>query len=817
MAVTLLDVPAGGAVVFEIEQAWTSEGYVKVTLWRWMMLHDLVVFFGQEPSDAVPGGKSPQDFLADDPATVTRQNIVVKLPDRLLTMLPEHEEEAENYFSEVATHGFEIGIYNSNSLGDIDSVSAVDETGAETTSIDLTKEIEYTTGETFFGSDARLMFKYIRPFESTQLWGKWEFQPTGEDWDEPEIGECQSAIEGQDYRWYHGVKRLNELNEDNPYLDERENKPLDAEQIFTMRFVHVVHSGLDRVPVKPYNSSNPPTPVPTDTWGMPIYDIASGNDDGAPWTPAALSGADGAGPTAVPGIFDIEFISGAVYNLLWLRHIDARYWLQLIMDFAFGSGNWTIKCDDSPIKLNGAVITNGVINFNSPTVGHSPDPAKMDQTTAVLNSEQLYIVNFEHFCGPAPNYRGSILLPQSLWGVIDDLTINNPPWPQAPILENSWPKYLQSQWDVVREVCMMFGWIPLMGKDGSGKVQLYLKDRTTPFEDIFAGPTPVSAKPTAFPESENGIAIVGLKTFLNARETDGWYDDILAFKYDAANYPAIHEFIDDSRGTVNVTSPQKNPYVVPITAQKPATLNTLLRTGGYQYIFSNGLGNPKTPYGMFVYAASVGFAPMIDTGINYPMVTPLIPGKGPLIVGAGSNPDLLTLGPVHTPSMAYDYRPVLQTWFSYVDGNGSELGVYNNSWRQCLARFYGMLFVKSDRKYAVSDGTVNNFWLINQVAPVNDGDPEVGDRAGKPSWRNCRLFNQRMFPDGKRYWLKRKKLSFNSMSTDGDYLRVTSRNPYIGNRGNFQDDGEDTGKVHQDKVENGGGGTSITGSGGGMM
>src|ERR1051325_4905480 len=105
MAVTNLAPPKKGSVIFRFEDLWCPEGHFRITLWR---------DYRKEDGDALNMSVLTQGYNLFDITSLT-----VNLRGRLITKLPIYEEEAENYFTEITTNGFEIGIYNTNSPADV--------------------------------------------------------------------------------------------------------------------------------------------------------------------------------------------------------------------------------------------------------------------------------------------------------------------------------------------------------------------------------------------------------------------------------------------------------------------------------------------------------------------------------------------------------------------------------------------------------------------------------------------------------------------------------------------------------------------------
>lgn len=708
--------PETGAIVFTFEDLWTPEGWVRVRLWRNAIATDAQLF-GLMRAPAVLSPSSP--------------SVYIKLRGRLITKLPVSIEESENYFTETTTNEFTIGLYNTRSPADIISI-----------------DWDGKSGQLAFQdtSDGRLLFLAIKPTELTSVKGQFS-EDEGEGFLHTATGEMQDAIGGEDYRWIHA-------KEEDPLLDERLNMPLDAEQIFDLKFIHAIHSGLEQCPVKPSIREDGVVP------GDPITNVADSQSWYMPFdsdveTPH-LPYVEIAGQKVVQGIDQLVTISTQSYNHRWTRHIHAYLWLKSVFDYTFGEDKWEMECDASPIYIQGNRLVDGPYLID-PSMFKSP--ISQDEGTAA----EVIIAPPE-----LGNIQNWILLPQALWGLYkNEITIEG-----AHQLESAWPSYHQSALDSIHEFCHILGWILLI-EDNGEKAKIKFQSRLKPREQYFTGPVPVSAKPEAFPESENGIQVEGLHTFLNWSSADGWYDDLYAVKKGESGTP--YKITEDLTGTLrrNVVDPQANPYTVPATAKKPAVLKTVVRLGGFQ-----GGANSSILQSGGYYATFDPASPYIDNPQRqFPMCTPLVWSPAILAVDGTFNPDVLASG-----DLLFDFQPAATAYFNITKSDGSTAIISCDSLRQCLARFYATLFVKSARKYTLEESTISKFWLI---------DPATGDRIGKPSSKNIKLFSQRLFPDGHKYYVKRISRDRNTTKTSTEYLRVEFGNPVLD--GDFGDISELTG------------------------
>lgn len=734
---THLNVPAVGVVVFLFTDIWTPEGFLRIKMWRPQVDTDRALF----------------GFDASTVAAELRPNIIVELRDRLITSLPEALLEAENYFTEVTTSEFSFGIYNTRSPADI---------------LRIRLEGLNDVGRTEFAdtSDGRLLFRHIKPTESTSVFGQFSFlSETDTTFVEVSTGELQQALAGSDLRWLHGKDRS---RQDDPYLDERDNAPLDAEQIFDLKFINAVSSALEKTPARPSTEEDGSVPADPDknipgyqSWVMPFAKdeaVTSG-----PWVTID-------GRTIVQGTADVTSTSGGITtNGRWQHHIHPYLWLSAVFDFAFGAGKWTFECDTAPIKLIGSDLVPVSLPMGGGVIiTQLPNPAPKTITTELT-----------------PTITDWILIPQFIWDLYRDVITAI----DVPHVEDLWYKYHQSAWDSIIEYCLSFGWTPLVEKR-DGLAHIHFKDRTKALDFFFSGPVPIDAKPEAFPESENGIQIEGAKTSLHDEEADGWYDDLYAAKRGRTTPYTIAEQADGTGPTCNLTLPQANPYTVPFGAKKPATLKTLLRLGGWAY----GKDLPQLFqswfYGLLNPDGLVGFETQSNKNYFFPMVTPLVFGNGLIPVHSTQNDDVDAEG-----WEMHDFKPVSRAQFTITKTDGTEATITSDSLRQTLARFYAMLFVKSARRYSCEEGTINKFFEIFYNAD-DDTDILNGTKTGLPTWRNIKLFAKRRFPDGHRYYCKRILRSWNEMKTSTEYLRVEFENPFLD--GNFYDSEEQAGKTWGD-------------------
>jgi hypothetical protein len=690
----------------------------------------------------------------------------------------------------------------------------------------------------------QIIYERVGYFQ-TPLYALVEFQQDNEaNYTTMLVGQAQAAMTGDDKRWIHAQSG-------NPILDEdysaSGNAPLDAEQIWELRFIHAITSGLSQLPITPAT-------VVTDnsSWYMPSMLMGDQATQGTgalivPPSPFNII------PCVANALSDGAFAPYSS-NGIWSGHIDIVYALTLMMDAALGVGGWTITSDDSPIEIEGALLQ---VKNNAPPIplynGNEGNLVGQREsgnwTTGRTTAPDVngnypplkFMLNEAWHGQPVPKYLtiglvplsatpnaknykvnfanpGQYFIPQTLfglqsqpYGVTDGTT--GAPSPRS----TCWPDYLLSAWDAIMELSLCNGFLPVLSCNDDGTVNLHFKDRTNPIATYFSGPTPVGAKPESMDETEQGIQITALQSFENNRPTDGWYDDLYAMKqghgvnsiygvYD------IEEHLSDkdagNAGLDDTINPRMaNPYTVPGTPNKPANLNTLMRFAGYTFAwytgnlfgtyqagrFTNVCGGQIEGVGVYPFFNLTDINGLVKSGIGqaaawYPTLVPLIPG----------NPAALIIGlPNFAPAIPTlkDFTPVVRARFTFKDAGGNLVTSLSDALRQCLARFYSLLFVTSARKYSFEDGTVTQFKLI---------DPVTGKQTGTASWQNVALYNQRMAPDGKRYFVKRRSPNVNTMVTTMDCLRIEG-NQFIGNGGNFYDGNEGVGPLAPGNPPSGGG------------
>ena len=554
--------PGANSVQFISEPIWTPEGFLRITMWR-----DLTT---TSPANALLPGIDVscwnwlpgiwQQYLHGK----TNVSIVVTLRHTLFTKLPVQEIASENYFDELTVSDFEVGIYNTLSPGDILSVTI--------NGVNAGK-LSFPTGQ--YGTDGRFVRRFLKQYELQALYGKVEFQPFGETtWYLVSLGQAQNAIAGDDYRWLHAKW-------DTPYLDENANKPQDAEQIYDFKFIHASICGLDQVPSAPIDQNGNPyqavngVSVPGQSWELPAATIGAYS----PSFPDAWGtiATQYSGAWKIPAISQIQTsVSGAIYNPKWIKHMDVLVWLYTIFDYAFGVGNWTFYADTSPFEIMANVLTTGSspypLNPQLVEVAEQKPSGMWLPLTIAFDPAKT-----NGFTGP-----GSLFVPCSLWRH-DVYNPNNP----TPDVSEPWPSYHKSSWDDVHEFCMIWGWFPLVDIE-NGKATIYFKDVTTALASSYAGPVPSQAKFEAFPESEAGISVSGKKTFQLPVTGDGWEDDLYSRKRGASTQYDLSERTDPGTPPARLTLIKQtaNPYIVPESEKKPATLDLLPRLDGYNFAYT---------------------------------------------------------------------------------------------------------------------------------------------------------------------------------------------------------------------------------------
>lgn len=586
--------------------------------------------------------------------------------------------------------------------------------------------------------EARLFVKYIKPKELSEVYCSVEFfSETDTGYRTLVIGKIQNAISGVDHQWRHEQPN-------NPYLGEG-NMATDAERTWSLKFVPVTLAGLGLTPARP--TTGPSDPVITDSWTMPFYNAAS-PDSALPYD---------AYPRNTPNeVIQLSSFDLTTYPYTrWRRHISFYKAFASACDYAFGAGNWTASSDQSPFE------------FEVPRIATYNFATQWSDFAALWQRPRFSD-------DAAPSER--VLIPQCVFSAHDSLATN--PNQPAPIIMGAWPRRYKTAWDWITEFAYCCGFRPMLRLDTSGPTpvaHIRFKRIDTPDEDTFTTIVPTEATPTRFAESENGIKVALASQPLNARDEAGLQDDWLA-----GHNTSVSGGIETSNEWGNrISVRQAQPYTVPSTATKAAEMTTSLTFAGPLGTIQHKTTPSTTEYVYSLYNNK-------NANNTY---TEAFPTLGILMMGDESIVPLPAVNPADLPNMYHVYDPVVRGRFVH---NG--ITVTGDSWRQLLARFYALEYVRSPIKYEVTYHTINKF---------------TSPKTGSTGWWNIECWRQTQLfePDDQKYYVKAFTFDFESMTTRVELLQSAVTNEYFesadGTSLDFKDDTERTGGTTTTQITGG--------------
>lgn len=749
-------------IAFRFTDIVAPEGTLRITMWRpvqygqsatYIDFPELPVLstaptYSTQSTTVWVGGEKKQLDAYTHLWSHTPQAYTFVIDHTVLAKLPVYRKQVERWFSEATIDDFDLDLYDTPTMRDLIEQPAGLELGGK-----------YLGAPALAGDiNRRLFTSFMKPADDIDLYCKIELLEKGAtQWKTVVTGKAQNAIEGENRRLYHRLDAI--------YLNRLTNREYDAELFWNVKFVHLALAGLAAVPAE-----------------------ASAADDGSsyylPFFNYPIFGSQpGPYPFERQGNFTIwQQVAEEAYvandntlrHWIWPRHINGALLIKTILGAAYGTTNFEFECDDSEFTFTGARLS-----WDQQSITDDID-ATYERTPNLADGQ------------PVKNW---LLLPMCLFGYWDSILPNifgNDP---VPIPKALWYKRFQTAWEIILEIAYLNGWVVKCDIGNGDKVKVAMRRRRGSGR-LFTTIVPHEDKHTAFPESESGISVGRFESFQNAIANRGFFDDWYASK------------IKNVNGTIDVvqntsSNPQANPYVVPATAQNPAKyLESLcfgdesgrpgvVKPGLWEYAvgwygtyaLGSGVFGGSTIYGALACDSGKTSLLHVDsrTSVDFPMLAPLI------YHGSGiGDPD------VPADAIPVMFKPVLRGYFMHVTKAGDEIKVTADSYRQLLARFYSLYFVKSDRKIARKYSTITQFEDVS-------GTPQTNSNYGTMSFDNIDLFFETeilpgadKLPGESDYWVKMVERDFNTWETSAEFDSAgRGISPF--DDGDFQDGSEETG------------------------
>lgn len=625
-------------------------GLLRVTFWRdldikyddWIFHKpgtDLPISLGYtlESIDGVP------TIVAR--VAITAKTIEVKMRD-IFSSLPYYHKKKEKYFKQALVDGFDFSFYDTESVANILSVK------------NEVNPISFLPNP-----NGKFMRSLLRP-------SGWKSAPlsslnTSEKLDvycKLEVQEAQS----NKYRLLTtGILQSSAEGSDKAIVRPRQSKPFltpeepatDSHRIWTIHFANAVAVGPSKVKVKP-------TTDPSDSTRYFMPFLGDNKTPALPWVTIPKVGRitqmadDILYPDTAPGV-------GTYGHAQWRRHIPAGLFFKNLFDYIYGKEKYSFTADASYVKLTAAKL----IWDETRILGANPQPQ-----IQVGRSGQVILSDLS-------NPENWLLLPQCLFGLYEDPTNialqngdNIVPFPKQ-----DWSTVYESIWEVILELCYFLGLIPKVTIDrdtGFATIIFRARDKVEP--NTYYIPAPIKSDTVVYPEAEFGVQIKRRDTFPNADTASKEFQDWYGFQADD-NLPSIGVLKD----------PYPNPYTVPATAEKPATMETSLCFGADRCAF---FGNPSIWwYSMgFPGAFGVNEAEAARRAENFPMFSPLIysnffgflPKKG-IIHGSLAG------------DLPFAFAPIVG---GIIPGQNGGLGYNAKTVPEMMATLNGRFFIRTDEK-----------------------------------------------------------------------------------------------------------------------